>query len=65
MSEEAVLLRKEPLDAVRAFIVVVKKEDEVPGSARDPWLCLYCDFKMVGSNSESGSRELQRGWKQF
>lgn len=31
MSEEAVVLRKEPLDALRASIVVVKKEDEVPG----------------------------------
>lgn len=45
MSEEAVLLRKEPLDAVRASIVVVRKEDEVPGSARAPWLCLYCDLR--------------------
>lgn len=51
MSDEAVLLRKEPLDAMRASIVVVKKEDEVPGSDRAPWLCLYCDFKMSGSES--------------
>jgi len=45
------MLRKEPLDAVRGSIVVIKKEDKVPGSARAPWLCLCCDLKMFGSEN--------------
>lgn len=63
MSEEADLLRKEPLDAVRGCIVVVKKEDEVPGSARAPWLCLYCDLKMFGSESLKVAAMSYRGMK--